>query len=200
MVPLFTILIGFVGFKIRFNGNQLIGVIIGLLGAVLLIVQGARLNPGQNYFYSLFVILAASLYATNANVIKSKLQDVSVRAMSVGSFMVIAIPALVILICTGFLDSNNFTQPKLVDSLIYVAILGVVGTGVTIIVFNRLIQITSPVFSTSVTYLAPVVGIIWGVLDGEKFGVFHLGATVVILFGVYGVNSNRRNKKGNPPT
>src|SRR5690606_14690598 len=98
------------------------------------------------------------------------------------------------------LDSNNFTQPKLADSYIYVAILGVVGTGVTIIVFNRLIQITSPVFSTSVTYLAPVVGTLWGVLDGEKFGVFHLGATVVILFGVYGVNSNRRNKKGTPPT
>lgn len=198
LVPLFTILIGFVGFKIRFNGNQLTGVIIGLLGAVLLIVQGARLNPSQNYFYSFFVILAASLYATNANVIKSKLQNVSVRAMSVGSFMVIAIPALVILICTGFLDSNNFTQPKLVHSLIYVTILGVVGTGVTIIVFNRLIQITTPVFSTSVTYLAPVVGILWGVLDGEKFGVFHLGATVVILLGVYGVNSNRRNKKEIP--
>src|SRR5690606_4221180 len=108
LVLLFTNLMSFVSFKIRFKGNLLIDVIIGLLVTVLLIVQGARLNPGQNYFYSLFVILAAFLYATNANVIKSKLQNVSVRAMSVGSFMVIAIPALVILICTGFLDSNNF--------------------------------------------------------------------------------------------
>ncbi|EKF56599.1 hypothetical protein I215_00255 [Galbibacter marinus] len=198
LVPLFTILIGFVVFKIRFKGNQLVGVIIGLIGAILLIVQGARINPGQNYYYALFVVLAACLYATNANVIKSKLQDVSVMAMSVGSFVVIVIPALVILIYTGFFDSYTFQEPRVVNSLIYVAILGVVGTGITIIVFNRLIQITSPVFSTSVTYLAPVVGILWGVLDGEKFGLVHLGATGVILLGVYVVNSNRTKKKEIP--
>src|SRR5690606_11626711 len=64
LVPLFTILIGFLVFKIRFKGNQLIGVISGLIGAVLLIFQGARLNPDQNYYYALFVILASALYAT----------------------------------------------------------------------------------------------------------------------------------------
>jgi len=198
LVPLFTILIGFVIFKIRFKGNQLVGVTLGLIGAILLIFQGARINPDQNYFYALLVVLASFLYATNANVIKSKLQDVSVMAMSVGSFVLMVIPALGILIYSGFFDHSTFEQPKVVNSLAYVAILGVVGTGITIMVFNRLIQISTPVFSTSVTYLTPIVGILWGVLDGEYFGVFHFIATGIILFGVYVVNFNRYKKRKIP--
>ncbi len=198
LVPLFTILIGFLVFKIRFKGNQLIGVIIGLIGAVLLIFQGARLNPDQNYYYALFVILASALYATNANIIKSKLQEVSVMAMSVGNFVIMALPALGILIYSGFFDAAKLGDPKLQNSLIYVAILGIVGTGLTIIVFNRLIQISTPVFSTSVTYLIPIVGILWGVLDGEYFGVFHVLASGIILLGVYVVNRSRPKKKKIP--
>lgn len=198
LVPLFTILIGFLVFKIQFNTNQLLGVIIGLIGAVLLIFQGARLNPDQNYFYALFIILAAVLYATNANVIKSKLQDVSVMAMSVGSFVIMALPALGILIYSGFFHGSTFENPELSTSLIYVAILGIVGTGITIMVFNRLIQISSPVFSTSVTYIIPIIGILLGVLDGEQIGFFHFVATAVILLGVYVVNLKRFKKKEVP--
>ena len=198
LVPLFTILIGFLVFKIRFKGNQLLGVIIGLIGALLLIFQGAQLNPDQNYYYALFVILASFLYATNANVIKSKLQEVSVMAMSVGNFVIMAIPALGILIYSGFFEASTFENPQVVNSLVYVAILGVVGTGITIMVFNRLIQISTPVFSTSVTYLIPIVGILWGVLDGEYFGMFHFLATAVILLGVYVVNYRRYRKKEIP--
>src|SRR5690606_902761 len=135
LVPLFTILIGFVIFKIRFKVNQLLGVIIGLIGALLLIFQGSRINPDQNYYYALFIILASFLYATNANVIKSKLQEVSVMAMSVGSFVIMVIPALAILIYSGFFDVSTFENPMLINSLVYVAILGVVGTGITIMVF-----------------------------------------------------------------
>lgn len=198
LVPLFTILIGFVVFKVRFKGNQLLGVIIGLIGALLLIFQGAQLNPDQNYYYALFIILACFLYATNANVIKSKLQEVSVMAMSVGSFVIMVIPALGILIFSGFFEAPTFENPQVVNSLVYVAILGVVGTGITMMVFNRLIQISTPVFSTSVTYLIPIVGILWGVLDGEYFGMFHFVATAVILLSVYVVNRKRHKKKEIP--
>src|SRR5690606_8096506 len=180
------------------KGSQLLGVIIGLIGALLLIFQGAQLNPDQNYYYALFVILASFLYATNANVIKSKLQEVSVMAMSVGNFVIMAIPALGILIYSGFFEASTFENPQVVNSLVYVAILGVVGTGITIMVFNRLIQISTPVFSTSVTYLIPIVGILWGVLDGEYFGMFHFLATAVILLGVYVVNYRRYRKKEIP--
>ena len=63
-----------------------------------------------------------------------------------------------------------------------------VGTGLAKIMFNKLIQISSPVFSTSVAYLIPVVAIIWGFVDGEKVSYLQLLAGIIILAGIYIVN------------
>lgn len=54
--------------------------------------------------------------------------------------------------------------------------------------FNELIHISSPVFSTSVTYLIPIVAVIWGILDGEKLSSTQLFAGIIILLGVWLVN------------
>ena len=57
-------------------------------------------------------------------------------------------------------------------------------------VFNKLVQIASPVFASSVTYTMPIVAVLWGVFDGERFTVWQLLAAIVILIGVY--LSNKR--------
>jgi drug/metabolite transporter (DMT)-like permease len=45
LVPLNTVVLGFVLFKIKSNRFQVLGVILGFIGAVLLILEGAALNP-----------------------------------------------------------------------------------------------------------------------------------------------------------
>ncbi|MEM0934035.1 MAG: DMT family transporter, partial [Bacteroidota bacterium] len=102
LVPLFTLFIGFFAFGINFTRNQLFGVIIGLIGATFLIFFGSQINPGQNYWYTGLVILATMCYATNANIIKSKLQNVSAMGIAVGNFSAIIVPALLILPFSGF--------------------------------------------------------------------------------------------------
>ncbi len=191
LVPLFTILIGFLIFKIAFNRNQIIGVLIGLLGAMLLILVGSDINPDQNYWYAGLVIIATILYACNANIIKSKLQDVSPMAIAVGNFAIMLVPALILLFFSGALGSNVTQGEYFYSSLGYVVILSIVGTCIAKVMFNRLIQISSPVFSVSVTYLIPIVGIFWGLLDGEKFTLWQVGAAGIILLGVYLVNKKR---------
>jgi drug/metabolite transporter (DMT)-like permease len=66
--------------------------------------------------------------------------------------------------------------------------LAVIGTGIATIMFNRLIQLSTPVFSSSVTYLIPVVAITWGILDGEKISFLQFFSGLVILLGVYLAN------------
>ena len=88
LVPLFTIIIGFMAFKIAFTKNQVIGVFVGLLGAILLIYVGSDINPNQNYWYAGLVVVATILYACNANIIKSKLQEVSPMGIAVGNFCI----------------------------------------------------------------------------------------------------------------
>lgn len=191
LVPLFTILIGFLVFKIAFNRNQIAGVLIGLLGAMLLILIGSDINPDQNYWYAGLVIIATILYACNANIIKSKLQDVSPMAIAVGNFAFMLVPALILLFYSGALSSTVIQGEYFYSSLGYVVILSILGTCIAKVMFNRLIQISSPVFSVSVTYLIPIVGIFWGLLDGEKFTLWQVVAAAIILLGVYLVNKKR---------
>ena len=66
--------------------------------------------------------------------------------------------------------------------------------------FNDLVAISSPVFSISITYLLPIVAILWGVLDNEIFTLIQWIGCAFILLGVYLVTeskslSNKKNIK-----
>ena len=44
---------------------------------------------------------------------------------------------------------------------------------------------STPVFASSVTYMMPIIALIWGVLDGENFSLTQGLAAILILIGVY---------------
>ena len=110
LVPLFALLIGAVFFKAPFLKKQLFGVIIGLLGTIILILQGASIGQNQNYLYSLLVITASIGYASNINILKYHLSEVSALAISVGNFLLLFIPSIIILIFTSFFSLAFFTS------------------------------------------------------------------------------------------
>ncbi|MFZ2285328.1 MAG: hypothetical protein WAV86_15785 [Lutibacter sp.] len=58
---------------------------------------------------------------------------------------------------------------------------------------NRLVQISSLVFSLSVTYLIPIIAIFWGLLDGEKISFLQFFSGFVILVGITGQYSQIKN-------
>lgn len=188
--PILTIIFGAFFFRSVFSYNKILGVVVGLIGTLALILLGASINPDQNYLYALLVIVAAGCYALNVNILKTKMNAISPLGIAAGNFAVLLIPALLILIFSGFfLDDFNTSEIGL--SLIYVAILGIIGTGVAMIIFNKLVQISDPVFTTSVTYTIPIVALGWGILDGEVFSFWQLIATLLILAGVFIVNRSR---------
>jgi len=193
--PIMTLILGAVLFGIVFSRNQLLGVIIGLAGSFLLIWSGAEVNPNQNYWYAILVLVASICYAINVNIIKRHLQDIPALGIAVGNFAVLIVPALIVLIFSGFFSEEVLTSPKVHTSLGFLVILAVVGTGIAKVIFNKLVQISTPVFSTSVTYLIPVVALIWGTMDGEQFSWYQLLAALLIVFGVYIANRKTRAKK-----
>lgn len=134
-----------------------------------------------------FVIIASVGYAFNVNLIKKYLHDLDALSITVGIFAILIVPAFFVLWFSGFfqfVEINDITT----SSLVYVSILAVVGTGIATIMFNRLIQLSTPVFSSSVTYLIPVVAITWGILDGEQISFLQFFSGFVILVGVYLAN------------
>ena len=197
IVPLNTVIIGMALFNIRSTKRQIIGVLIGLAGTYMLIMSGIKLNPDQNYLYSGFVILCSFLYALNVNIIKKYLQHLSALTITVGHFAVIIIPA-VIVFCFSDFDVNSLRNQETIDSIIYVLILAVFGTALAKILFNKLIKISSPVFASSVTYSMLIVSIFWGLVDGEKFSIYQLIATIIIILGVLLTNKKSIPKNLNP--
>ncbi len=191
-VPLLALIIGVVFYKSRFKKAQFIGTVIGLIGCILLILVGANINSNQNYWFAVLPVIASLMYAFNANVIKSHLQQESALGIAAGSFLILILPALVVLVVTGFFDIDYLSRPEAQTSLIYLVVLAIFGTVIAKILFNRLIQISNPVFSTSVTYLIPIVALFWGVLDNESFSFWQLLTGAFILFGVYISNLSKR--------
>lgn len=183
LTPLNTLILGATVFGLSFQRRQLIGVVIGLVGCVLLIYNGAINNPNQNYYYALFVIVASICYATNVNLIKKYLSDLTPLTISTGNFTVMLLPAILVLCFSGFFDIASLPQTH--RSMMYIAILAIVGTGIANIVFFRLIQMSSPIFSSSVTYLIPIVAFGWGLLDGESLTLVQGLGAAIILVGVY---------------
>ena len=190
LTPFNTFIIGVLFFGFLVKRRQLIGIFIGLTGTLMLILKGASLNPDQNYWYVLLVMISSLGYAINVNMVKKYLQDLSAVAIVTGNFLLLIIPASIVLWYSDFFTNVEWNSTTW-TSFGYIVTLAVIGTGIAKILFNKLVQISTPVFSSSVTYLIPIVAVVWGVIDGEKLSLEQLLAAVIILFGVYLVNKKK---------
>ena len=190
LTPLNTLVLGVLAFGLGVQRNQIMGVVIGLAGSALLILSGANNHPEENYYYAFLVIIASLCYAANVNLIKKYLSDLSPLTISTGNFTVLLLPSLIVLFSTGF--SGVWSSGSVQNAMLYILILGVIGTGVANILFFKLIQISSPVFATSVTYLIPIVAFFWGLLDHEKLTPIQYMGAFIILIGVY-ISAQKKN-------
>lgn len=183
LTPLYTLLLGIVAFGLTFQRNQIFGVILGLFGCLLLVFNNSTTSGETNYFYATLVVIATLCYALNVNLIKKYLSDVSPISITTGNFAFLCIPALLVLYFNGYAEVMQ--QPKVQHATLFIVILGMLGTGIANILYFQLVQITSPLFASSVTYFIPLVALSWGLLDGENLSSMQLVGTGIILCGVY---------------
>ena len=190
LTPLFTLLISVIIFSEEFIKRQLLGVFVGFIG-ILVLVYNELLISSYNLLFVAFVVIAAFCYAINANILKYKLSGIPAIGLVFMSFLFLFIPAFVILIFSDFPFSNFIYDPSIVESIIYIVILALFGTAIAKTMYIKLLEISSPVFSVSTTYLMPIVAIFWGILDGESFKLIQITGTIVILMGVYLVTKKK---------
>ena len=158
---------------------------IGLAGAIFLILFGDAAGMSGSLGYSLLVVIASLLYSLSANTVNAYLQDMNAITISAVSFVLIGIPAIIYLFtATGFLNTLQQT-PHAWSALGYVAILALFGTVIASILFFRLVQITNAVFASMVSYLIPIVALMWGFLVDEIITIYHIFGMLLILLGVY---------------
>lgn len=183
LVPIFILIFGFLLFKIKSSKIQVLGAIIGFAGAFVLIKNGGA-KESSDFLFSLIIVLATIFYGLNGLIIDKYLADLPSFKLSAAVFTVWLGPSLIILGFSGFF--SEFTaSPEQLKGLGFVSILGLVGTATAMILYYKLIQMTSAIFASTVTYLMPIVAVMWGFLDGEKLTWFHIIGGILILTGVY---------------
>tara|TARA_B100001057_G_scaffold416709_1_gene434909 strand:+ start:11220 stop:12110 length:891 start_codon:yes stop_codon:yes gene_type:complete len=194
LTPLFTLLISVIIFKEELLKKQVFGVIIGFLGIVVLI-NNELLSSSFSILYVMFIVLAAFCYAINANVLKYKLPNIPALGIVFMSFLFMFFPAFVVLLFSNFPFQDFTSDPKILESIIYIIILALFGTAIAKVLYIKLLAISTPVFSVSTTYLMPIVAIFWGLLDGEEFKLTQFIGTLIILTGVYLVTKKKTSNK-----
>ena len=200
LTPLFTMIIAALLFKTAISRSQLIGLIIGFFGAMLLISDGGNLSSvfiGANGISLVGcgkVALATLFYGLSVNILRNKLLDVgatTIAALALAFVMPIAVFALLGSDVTTILLEN----PSGIKSMLAVVVLAVIGTAAALAVFNALIKWTDALTASSVTYIIPVFAAMWGFVDGEALTVWHLIGGLVILLGVALVKRGSSGKK-----
>lgn len=190
--PLFTLLLGVAIFGLVLQWMKIAGVIVGLAGSAVLILLGSGQIDTTALGYGSLILVATLGYGTSINIIGRYLNTLNPLTISAVSFLLIGIPALALLLSTDFIARIS-TSTAAQQSLGYVAILGVLGTGYASVIFFYLTQRTNALFASTVTYLIPIVALLWGLLIGEIITVYHFIGMALILLGVY-LSSNHALK------
>ncbi len=188
-VPLFVVVIGLAFFQQKIKHLNTLGIFIALLGTIFLLTGEISFSAFENINgYGLFIILATFFYGLNINVVKFKLKEISAIKLTSISFFFSGIFSVVALsVATDFFTHLQDWETH-GYSIMAIIILGVVHSALAIIIFNKLIKKTSPLFSGSVTYLIPPVSVVIGFLDGEHITLFQIASMGIILVGIYLVN------------
>jgi drug/metabolite transporter (DMT)-like permease len=183
LTPVFTLLIGSFFFRTKFTWWQIAGVLTGFVGAAALILVRADGEIGKDAGYALLIVLATIGYGVSVNTIKTHLGEVNSFIISGVSLLFVGIPYIFYLLISDF-GLRLTTVPGAGWSFAAVATLGFFGTAISNVLYFQMVKISSPLFASAVTYLIPVVALIWGISDGEAFHPLHMLAMCLILGGV----------------
>jgi drug/metabolite transporter (DMT)-like permease len=188
LTPIFTLIIGIIVFQQKFKPLAAVGFLLSLAGTVVLILSRSGGTMGGVNYFAFLVVIACICYGCNVNFLKFQLAGLS--SMTITSLALLFIGPLAILYLFAFTDftSNLSETPGAWAACGYIVLLGIMSTTVATLLFTRLIKISSPIFASSVTYIIPIVAVVWGVLDGEHLYPGHYIGMATIIGGVYLAN------------
>jgi len=189
LTPIFTLLVGIMFFKQPFSFFGFAGVLIGFGGAAMLVFYGSNSDnivhsEHSAVLFAGLIVIATICYGFASNIVKNHLQEVKGYIVSAFSYLIFAIPLIIWLLFFSDFQKRVVQHPEGIHSLLYIAILGIMGSAFAIILVVRVIQVSNALFASFVTYLIPIVSILWGLLIGESINIITIISLVIILTGI----------------
>lgn len=193
LAPIFTLILGIMFFQFSAKKMHYVGAALGLLGCIL-VLQGKDSHGNlDNMWYAIFPIIGSVCYGFSSNIIKSRLTDLKPIVSGSVPFLFGAVIGLIALPFS--IASNNPVEIEgFQTALALLIILGVFGSAFSMVLFNRLVQLNSALFASTVTFIMPVFAILWGLWDNENIRFIQLLGLCGILLAVYAVRMGDRKK------
>jgi drug/metabolite transporter (DMT)-like permease len=193
--PMFTLVVGAILFKSKLTKNGFLGVGAGIVGAVFLLGPSMLGQAGMEIHLNgaLMALTASLLYGYNINLIKTKLAHIPPMAKTAYPFVFMGMLYAIVLWKTHAIDnynSQNITSmgsflPDNQFALICLLILGIVGSAISMMLFNYLIEHTTALVASTNTFVIPIVAVAWGLFDQEPIRWNMIVGLMLSLVGVY---------------
>lgn len=192
LTPLMTLVTGILLFGHRLRWIHLIGVSIGLVGAVGLI-HSATGSGGEWTLHAAMPVIGALCYGFSGNIVKHHLHGLPPAAISALALTFVG-PLCIYLALDSGLPATLSSHPEGWNAFAHVIALAVLSSAFALVLWNMLLKHTTALQASTVTYLMPIVAIGWGVADGEEFNLWQAGLIGVVLLGVYLVGLAERRR------
>jgi len=189
--PIFYVFIAIAIFRDKIKIQKIVGIVIGFAGLTLLFLLSKGISF-ENFKFALLILLATVLYGINVNMVGHFLKEIPSLYIATISLAFMIFPTAWILWQQDFLNLE-FRENNVRLAIVEASIFGIVGSVIATAIFYILIKRAGGIFASLVTYGVPFIGILWGILDGEKITIKQVACLAVILFGVY--LSNLPDKK-----
>ena len=189
-VPLFTLIIAhFWLHDDKITRQKVTGLLTGFAGILILFSKDLLASQHQNVIGQLAVILAALFYAWSAVFGRKTTQHI--KGMSRAALPVIT--AAIFMWITIPFTEKPLALPHLPITWIAFLWLGLLGSGITSLLFYYLLHEIGPTRTTLVTYIFPVGGVLLGVIFLKETLTWQLIAgTILIIMSLIIVNNQKK--------
>ncbi|MBN9178327.1 MAG: DMT family transporter [Microbacterium sp.] len=181
--PIMTAIMAWLVFRVeRLKIGQIIGILVGILGVMVIIAPWQGLDLSQSLVAQLTILGATACYGFSLAYMRRFTSNTGMSAL-VFSFLNIGIAAVIMLALTPVL----VLTPVRLDVWVVgsVVLLGCLGTGIAYIWNQNALRAWGPTRASTVTYITPVVGVLLGVVIlGETLTWNEPVGALVVFVGI----------------
>jgi drug/metabolite transporter (DMT)-like permease len=181
-MPIFTVVLAhFFGSDERMTFYSVLGVVIGFAGVVILLLPELREGLQASALGQLAIILSSVSYAAASVYARGHLRGQPPLVSTLGQLTTGAVLTLPL----ALVVDRPFDLSPTLPALLSWAALAILGTVIAYVIYYALIRRTSATYTSTVTFVIPVFGLILGYLVlGEPLTWTLLLSLTLILFGV----------------
>ena len=181
--PIMTAVMAWLVFRVeRLNTLQVLGIGVGIVGAVVIIAPWEGIAFDGSLVAELAILGATASYGFSLAYMRRFASDTGMSALAF-TFGYIAMAGVVMALLTPFLVLTPVSlDVPIVASLL---MLGCLGTGFAYVWSQNTVRAWGPTRASTVTYITPVVGVVLGILIlGETLTWNEPVGALVIFLGI----------------